>query len=912
MTIRNLDALFRPASLAVVGPNRFGAEVADLLLARIAGAGFRGQILTLACPGKADAAPARVVRSLADLDKAPDLALYLGAPKDAPAAVAALGGAGTRAVAALSPGYDRWDDATVTATLQAARPHTLRLLGPGSLGIAAPAAGLAAHLGVCEAGTGDLAFIARSGTVVNATLSWAKANGIGFSAIASLGQRTDVDVSDLLDWFALDYRTRAILVHLETIANPRKFLSAARVAARSKPVVVLRSGASRERIGERVTHAGRIAAQDAVYDAALARAGVLRVEDIDEMFEAVETVSRVKPVAGRRLAILATGGSLATLAGDQLERQGGQIAELDAETTAHLQPVMRQGETRANPLTLHETSSPERYGEAARILLKDRNVDAVLAVAAPSAFTRLEDVASELAKAHAASQSGYGRRKPLLVALTAGAPLPRQPLDAARIPCHASASEAVRSFMHLVRYADAREMLMAAPPSLPAGFTTDSERAQHLVRQALDEGRTWLHPGEISDLLACYGIHQVPSRLAATADEAEILARELLMQHERLALKLVSPQLPFKSDVGGVVLDLATPEAARAAAATLLQRIGAAHPKAEITGILLQPMVRSPSGTEIFIGLADDPSFGPVLLFGHGGTGVEVMGDVALALPPLDLNLAQALIRQTRVSKLLAGFRNRPAADLDAIALTLVKVAQIAVDLPEVRELDLNPLVADAAGVTALDARIALGEPQVHRGRHATSRLAIAPYPKEWEQQLQLKDGSLVDIRPVRPEDEDRYRRFFEKVSPDDLRLRFFAPVKEFNHAFMQRLVQLDYSRAMAFAALTPGTDEILGVVRLHADPDHRTGEYAIIVQSDLKGRGLGWALMQLIIDYARSDGIETITGEVLKENSTMLAMCEALGFTVRPSADDDAIAKVTLPVAAAHLGGSEPPEQAA
>lgn len=907
MTIRNLEALFRPASLAVVGPNRFGGQVLELLLSRLAGGSFAGDVTTIACPADGARGGLSAARAIAELTSAPDLALYLGSPEDAPAVVAALGAAGTRAVAALSPGYDRWDEATVTATLQAARPHTLRLLGPGSLGIAAPASGLAAHMGVCGADKGDLAFIARSGTVVNATLSWAKANGIGFSAIASLGQRTDIDVSDLLDWFALDYRTRAILVHLETIANPRKFLSAARVAARSKPVVVLRSGASRERIGERVTHAGRIAVQDAVYDAALARAGVLRVGDIDEMFEAVETVSRVKPVAGRRLAILATGGSLATLAADQLERQGGQLAELEAATATQLEPLRREGQTRANPLTLHETSPPARYGEAAKTLLGDRNVDAVLAVAAPSAFVDLEEIAGELAKAHGETQTGYGRRKPLLVALAAGAPLPRQPLDAARIPCHASASEAVRSFMHLVRYADAREMLMAAPPSLPAGFTTDSKTAQRLVRQVLDSGRTWLRPDEIASLLACYGIKQAPWQLAATPDEAEVLARGMLMQAERLALKLVSPQLPFKSDVGGVVLDLASPEAVRIAAATLLERIGAAHPAAEITGILLQPMVRSASGTEIFIGLADDPGFGPVLLFGHGGTGVEVMGDVAFALPPLDLNLAQALIRQTRVSRLLAGFRNRPAADLDAIALTLVKVAQIAVDLPEVRELDLNPLVADAGGVTALDARIALCEPEVHRGRHPTSRLAIAPYPQEWEKQLQLKDGSTVDIRPVRPEDEDRYRRFFEKVSPHDLRLRFFAPVKEFNHAFMQRLVQLDYSRAMAFAALTPGTDEILGVVRLHADPDHRTGEYAIIVQSDLKGRGLGWALMQLIIDYARSDGIETITGEVLKENTTMLAMCTALGFTVKSSVDDDAIAKVTLPIAPAEGTSAEP-----
>ncbi|WP_417770707.1 bifunctional acetate--CoA ligase family protein/GNAT family N-acetyltransferase, partial [Stappia sp.] len=823
-----------------------------------------------------------------------------GAPAEPAATVKLLAAHGARAANALSPNYHRWSDADVSATLQAGRPATLRLLGPGSLGVASPLVRMSAHLGACDAHPGDLAFIARSGTVANATLSWAAANGVGFSGVASLGQRADIDVSDLLDWFALDHRTRAILVHLETIANPRKFLSAARAAARSKPVVVLRSGASREQGGERVTHAGRIAVADAVYDAALARAGVLRVEDIDEMFEAVETISRVRPVSGRRLAIVATGGSLATLAADQLQRQGGILAEPQPDTVAALASSQRAGQATSNPLCLCETSGAEAYAQAASTLLADSNVDAVLAVVAPSAFTRLEDTADALANVGAGVGSVYRRRKPLLVALAAGAPLPRKALDRARIPCHGSASEAVRAFMHLVRYADGRDMLMAAPPSLPGDFEPDAETARNVVSTALARGQQWLAPQEIRKVLAAYGIAQVETRLAQSPQEAASIAANLMRTGDRVAAKLVSPQLPFKSDVGGVLLDLDTPEAVESAARDLLARITETHPGAEITGIALQPMLRHAHSSEVFIGLADDPTFGPVLLFGHGGTGVEVMGDISIGLPPLDLNLAEAMVRGTRISRLLEGFRNRPAADMHAIALTLVKVAQIAVDIPEIRELDLNPLVADRQGVTVLDARIAICEARVHPGRSPTSRLAIAPYPKEWERDLTLKDGTRVDIHPVRPEDEERYRRFFEKVSPEDLRLRFFAPVKEFSHAFMARLVQLDYSRAMAFAASDPETGDLLGVVRLHADPDHRTGEYAILVQSSLKGQGLGWALMQMIIDYAAADGIETIKGEVLKENTTMLAMCTALGFSVRSSPGDDSIAEVTLPVSPA------------
>lgn len=899
MTIRNLDALFRPRSIVIAGPNRLGAGALELLLRRIAEGGFSGTKTVVGC-GKDLPEGFRPKRRIADMQEGAELAILLGAPNEAAATVKALAASGTRAAVALSPHYDRWRDADITAALQAGRPATMRLLGPGSLGLASPVAKLSAHLGACDARPGDLAFIARSGTVANATLSWAAANGVGFSGVASLGQRADIDVSDLLDWFALDYRTRAILVHLETIANPRKFLSAARAAARSKPVVVLRSGASREVSGERVTHAGRIAVADAVYDAALARAGVLRVEDIDEMFEAVETISRVKPVSGRRLAIVATGGSLATLAADQLQRQGGVLAEPHPDTAGALAASQRPGHPTSNPLCLCETAGAEAYAQAAGALLADRNVDAVLAVVAPSAFTSLEDTANALAQVGSTGGSAYGRRKPLLVALTAGAPLPRKSLDQARIPCHGSASEAVRAFMHLVRYADGRDMLMAAPPSLPGDFQPDPETARDVVRMALSRGQQWLTPPEIHRMLAAYGISQVETRLARNPQEAASIAADLIRAGDRVAAKLVSPQLPFKSDVGGVLLDLDTPEAVENAARDLLARIAETHPGAEITGITLQPMLHHAHSSELFIGLADDPTFGPVLLFGHGGTGVEVMGDIAIGLPPLDLNLAEAMVHGTRVSRLLEGFRNRPAADMHAIALTLVKVAQIAVDIPEIRELDLNPLIADRSGVTVLDARIAICEASVHPGRSPTSRLAIAPYPKEWERDLALKDGTRVDIHPVRPEDEERYRRFFEKVSPEDLRLRFFAPVKEFNHAFMARLVQLDYSRAMAFAASDPDSGDILGVVRLHADPDHRTGEYAILVQSSLKGQGLGWALMQMIIDYAAADGIETIKGEVLKENTTMLAMCTALGFSVRSSPDDDAIAEVTLPVSPA------------
>ncbi|MXN66223.1 GNAT family N-acetyltransferase [Stappia sp. GBMRC 2046] len=909
MTIRNLEGLFAPSSIAVVGPNRLPNKAYRLLLSRLCSGDCAKPVTIVGC-GKDVPDGLRAKRKLSDLDEAPDLMILAGDPQDAPRLVLEAGGRGTRAVIALSPGFAIWPDDLVTRTLEAAREHTVRLLGPGSLGVAAPRQGFFAHLAASDVARGDLALIARSGTVLNATLSHAASNRIGFSAVASLGQRTDIDVSDLLDWFALDYRTRAILVHLEGIGNPQKFLSAARIAASSKPVIAIRSGKSRDRRGQGTTHAGRLAAPDLVFEAALQRAGILRVDDLGELFDAAETVERLRPVAGRRLAIVSTGRSLATIAADQLTTRCGELAELSEETKTALASAVRSGMPADNPLILPEATSPETFREAVSALLAERQSDGVLALAAPSAFSSLEETAGAIAAAYNADKRPASRKKALIATLAAGTPLPRMPLDEAGVPCYASAADAVRSFMHLVQYTEAKTHLMAAPPSLPSDFKPNAEKARAIAAGALEQGRTWLDPAEVSAVLAAYEIPQIETLVTRDLDEVYENARTLLERNGRIAVKITSPQLPFKSDVGGVILEITTPQQAFSAAKGLIERISASHPDAEISGIVLQPMRSRPHGAEIFAGIADDPTFGPIILFGHGGTAIEIVGDIALELPPLDLNLAGALVNRTRVCKLLQGFRNRPKADFRAVALTLVKLSQIAADIPEIREMDVNPLLADADGVLALDARISVAEPAIHKGRQGKSRLAIAPYPKELEQTVKLKDGSPVFIRPVRPEDEELYREFFATVAPEDLRLRFFAPVREFTHAFLARLVQLDYSRAMAFAALDPESGEMLGAVRLHADPDHRTGEYAIIVRSSLKGRGLGWVLMERIINYARVDGIETIKGEVLKENTTMLDMCQALGFTIRTSPDDDAIAVVSLTIseAARQLSGGNRP----
>jgi acetyltransferase len=469
--------------------------------------------------------------------------------------------------------------------------------------------------------------------------------------------------------------------------------------------------------------------------------------------------------------------------------------------------------------------------------------------------------------------------------------------EGARIPSYATEADAVRGFMHMVRYRETVDQLMATPPNVSEHFTPNTAAARQIAASVMADGRTWLDPIEISDLLGTYGIPIVPALLARTPDEAAAAAAPLVAKGLAAVIKILSPDIVHKSDVGGVRLNLTSEGAVRDAAAEILAKARAALPDARLAGVTVHPMIVRPKARELIIGISDDALFGPVVVFGHGGTGVEVIDDKALALPPLDLNMAHDLIGRTRIARLLKAYRGVPAVDQNAIALMIVKVAQLAADLPEIRELDLNPVLADDAEVIAVDARVAVAPANGAIGR-GNPRLVIRPYPKEWERHITLRDGQAVFIRPVRPEDEPLYPPFLSCVSAEDLRLRFFAPVKDFSHTFIARFTQLDYARAMAFIALDESSGRMLGVVRLHADANYDSGEYAVLVRSDLKGRGLGWVLMQLIIEYARTEGLRTIAGQVLRDNSTMLAMCRELGFTVSSDPDEVDICQVNLAIA--------------
>ncbi len=895
MSTYRLDKLFAPASLALVGASDREGSVSLAVLRNLREAGFPGRIdlvnpRSVVIDGLASAA------SLAELETAPELVIVASPAASVPAVIIEAGRRGAAAALVMTAGLGQGPGSLAEAVRLEARKHGLRLVGPNCLGVMAPHARLNASFAAQAARPGDLALVSQSGAVAAGLVEWSAQRNIGLSAVVSLGDQVDVDFADCLDYFAADQTTRAILLYIESIGDAQKFMSAARAAARAKPVVVIKSGRHAQGARAAATHTGALAGADAVYDAAFRRAGLLRVIDLDELFAAAETLGRERPFPGNRLAILTNGGGIGVLAVDRLMDVGGTLAGLSAGTVAELDRVLPSIWSRGNPVDIIGDAGAERYAVSLQALLADQNNDAVLVINVPTALASAAEAAEAVVDTITESRTSGGRRKPVFAVWLGEDGHAARAFEAARIPHFATEAEAVRGFMHLVRYREAQDDLMETPDSLAVDFIPDTMAARQIVEHALAEGRQWLDPLEVNALLRAYDIPAAPVTLACDAVEAAAAARPILDEGGTVAVKILSPAIVHKSDIGGVKLDLTSEAAVRRAADDILERARRLKPSARITGLTVQPMVRRPKARELIAGVADDPTFGPVVVFGRGGTAVEVIDDKALALPPLDLKLAGDLIGRTRVARILKAYRDVPAADERAVGLVLVKIAHHAADLPEVRELDINPHLADKDGVIAVDARVAVAPiaPESRKGR-GHPRFAVRPYPKEWERDLTLDDGRGVFVRPVRPEDEELVREFFRHVTPEDLRLRFFAAIRDFSHPFIARVVQLDDARATASDGLVAVSGVMMGAVRIQADANREMGEYAILVRSDLKGLGLGWGLMQLMIEWARAEGLHLIEGQVLRENTTMLDICRRLGFAIRTDPGDPDIKVVKL-----------------
>ncbi len=848
MSLRNLSCFMHPSSVALIGASEKPGSVGDVITRNLLGSGFSGPIY-LVNRNYSFIGGVKCYPGVASLPGIPDLAV-IAVPRDSvPGVVADLGKKGARGAVVITAGFGEGGDEEGRrlrdAMTEAARPHHLRIIGPNCLGIMVPGPSLNASMAhIVRPPAGSIALVAQSGAVQTSVLDWAVARGIGFSCFISLGDMSDVDFADMLDILAADFRTRAILLYMETVTRCRRFMSAARAAARVKPVIVVKAGRSSEGALAAARHTGALPGDDAVYDAAFRRAGMLRVLEMQALFDAVETLAMMPHrIRGDGMAILTNGGGVGVMATDALMDRDGRMADLSPETIQRLDGVLPSTWSRGNPVDIMSDATAERFAQALEILLDDRRVDAILALSCPVAVVSGSEAAAAVARTY--EKRSRSPRTPLLLTSWLGeqtAAEARRIFSEHRIPTYKTPYDAVRAFMHMVRYQRNQEMLMETPPSIPESFSPDVQAALGVVEGALASGRQWLTDPEVRSLLTAYGIETAPP---------EVNRR-------------------FKS-----------PGETR-------------NPPPDGLG---EPMAAfPPDGHALTIRVTEDPQFGPVIRFGHGTPHAGEIQDLAVALPPLNMHLARELMGRTRICRLLRGKDREPAPRLKEIALVLVKVSQLVCDIAEITEIEINPLLMSGSIPVASGARVGVARSRIS----ASERLAIRPYPKELEERVTLRDGQVLQIRPIRPEDEPGFVEMVESLTLEQRRMRFLHPVEELPHAEAARLTQIDYDREMALVAASvnsspDGPQELWGSVRIICDPDNEHAEFAILVHRKAAGRGLGKLLMRRIIDHARSRGTREILGQVLCENIPMLKVCTGLGFTTRRDVDDPGVIIVSL-----------------
>lgn len=888
MSIRNLDALFDPASIAVFGASLRTGSVGTTVWHNLNSGQFKGSLYAVN-PKYSKLGDAPVWARAADLPQAPSLAVICTPPATVAGLIKELAKRGTRAAVVLTAGMDLQQK---KAMLKAAKPHLFRILGPDCIGLLAPHLGMNASVSHVDALPGELAFVSQSGALVTAMLDWAKGRGIGFSHFVSLGDHADVNFGDMLDFLASDAATRAILLYAESLDSPREFMSAARAAARNKPVIIVKAGRSAQGQLAAASHTGALAGSDRVIDAAIDRAGMLRVNTLDELFLAAQTLSRFRTNTSESITILTNGGGAGVMAADAAAFANVSLSVLSNATQEKLNQVLPANWSHGNPVDIIGDAPLERYEATLKILLEDPDAGAILFIHAPTAIVSSADIARVLVPLAQPMPGMQPRVMSCWLGDQAVAEA-RQLFQEAGIANYDTPEKAVRAFAMLTRYRRNQAELTETPPAMsPHGTPPDWEKVRSVVQSALAHGRDMLTELEAKAVLAAAGIPVVPTeRVEANADAASVAAKAMGFP---VVLKILSDDISHKSDVGGVALNLPDEAAVREAANTMLARVAKQLPQARLQGFTVQAMVQRQHAQELIVGSTIDRAFGPVILFGQGGTAVEVMADRAAALPPLNVSLAKALVGRTRVSRLLAGWRDTPAVDETSVYHVLVALSQLIAEIPEIAELDINPLIVNFEGAVALDARIRLSALQPAGAKN----FAIRPYPADLEEHVEWQ-GRPVCLRPIRPEDEALHMAFLQALSPEDIRMRVFYSKRTMERSELARLVQIDYAREMAFVAVAPNADgnpQTLGVARALSDPDNEEAEFGVIVRSELKGGGLGLLLMRKLVDYQRSQGTQRLVANVLEYNERMLNLAHELGFKEASSErNNDGTTRITM-----------------
>jgi len=876
MGLYNLDKVFKPVSIAVVGASERHGSIGNAVMTNLMEGKFEGELFPVN-PTHSRIHGLRAFPALKKLSASPDLVVVCTPIDIVPEIVDECVVVGAGAAVIISAGGKEVGEKgrrIESEIWNHAAKRGLRIVGPNCLGVICPGRKMNASFASHMPQSGNLAFVSQSGAICTAILDVSLKEGIGFSHFVSVGSMLDVDFGDLIDYLGSDPEVRSILLYVESLTNFRKFMSASRAVSRVKPIVVLKSGRSAAGARAAASHTGAMAGQDDVYDAAFHRAGIVRVDTIGELFDCAELIAKVPRPRGARLAVVTNAGGPGVMAADALAKYGREPAALEPATLEKLDDLLPGYWSRGNPIDMLGDASPERYSRTLEICLQAQELDAVLAILAPQALADPTTVAEDLVRLM------RGKSFPLFACWMGGKDVEEGVLTLNRggIPTYDTPERAVQAFMYMVEYSRNMRLLQEVPPRLSRPLRVDSHRAEEIIREGIEPGSEILTEYDSKRLLAAYGLTTNRTEKAVSVQEALKAAREIGYP---VVMKILSPDISHKTDADGVQLDLRNEEDVRKAFETIMEGARRYRSDARIQGVTLQAMV--PRGDfEILMGGKKDENFGPVVMFGLGGVLTEILKDRSIGLPPLNRLLARRLMETTRVFSLLHGYRNRPPADMESLEEALVRLSQLLVDIPEIAELDMNPVILVQGKPCVVDARVRL-EPSP---RKSPMHLVISPYPTDHESEGVTSGGIPVFIRPMKPEDADLFVQLFHSLSPTSIYYRFFSRLVSLTPAMLARFTQVDYDREIALTAVSreDGKDlnRMLGVARIVSDPDGRRGEFAVLVGDSWQGRGVGAMLLQECLRIAKERGIESVWGTVLQENRQMIELGRKLGFEIR------------------------------
>jgi len=899
VSTKYLKRFFKPQSIAVFGASEREGSMGGAVLQNLLEGEFKGQLMAVNSQDYNRVYGVTCYRTLNDLPQMPDLAIICSPPASVPELIRKLGANMVKAALILTGGLSRTASANNRSlreeVIEAARPYGIRILGPDCMGLLVPGHHMNASYSHVNIRKGKVAYIGQSGLLGTAMIDWANGQEIGFSHFLTLGDGVDIELSSVIDYLAQDPYTQAILLQLDRIqGSSRHFLSSIRAASRNKLVLILKSDIVGQ--SELATElAPGVVDENLVYDSALRRAGAVRVETSDQLYNALETLSRMKPMRGERLAIVCNGMGPAALAAERFLKTGGQLADLAPETVESLSQVLTDHWTGQNPVDLHADATAERFADVSRILVKDPNVDAVLVIHAP---TRL---APGIECADALIQVARKTPRNILTCWMGRATAieARNHFNAAGVPTFITPEEAVDAFSHMVDYRRNQEVMRQTPAPYQENHRDNLQQARELIAGAKLQGRNYLTHQEASQLLSLYDIPVVESYYTGSVEGVSEAARRI---GGTVALKALHAdnRLPFSYDSRGNLrwqdqsMDLISDTEVEAAAHKLLERCeargigGEDHP----VEFCVQAMKRGFQSMQMSVGITRDTTFGPVILFGSGGFTVDVLADRHFMLPPLNRALAKELVKRSRISNIISENSYQVEADIELISELLIKLSAMVVELPELRGLEINPLLLNKSGLLAIDASISLGEP---------AELAIPPYPEHLTEAIHLqRSGRPATLRAIRGEDEPNHLEFYNNLSPESIRLRYFYSRGVPTHMELANWTQIDYDREMAFIVSAPRLDgegeETLGVARAVTDPDNIRSEFSVVIRDDLQGEGLGIILMQKIVDYCRQRGTLVLYGSTLPSNKGMQALARKLGFKNSYNMEEDVVdMKMTL-----------------